>query len=51
MVNRSASSAFSVPKDLLAAAKRAARPKGDLQVEGWRRTWLSRLSELLIGKD
>jgi hypothetical protein len=42
---------ISLPKDLLSEAKRAAKPKGEqLRVEGWRNSWLSRLSELLVGK-
>ncbi len=41
-----------LPKDLLAESKRAPKPKGDpLHVEGWRSSWLSRISELLVGKD
>jgi hypothetical protein len=43
---------INLPKDLLSEAKRAAKPKKDqLNVEGWRSSWLSRLSELLVGKD
>jgi hypothetical protein len=43
---------INLPKDLLSEAKRAARPKNDqLRVEGWRNSWLSRISELLVGKD
>jgi hypothetical protein len=52
MVNRSMSSGFQVPKDLLAEAKRTPKPKSEaLRVEGWRRSWLSKISELLVGKD
>ncbi len=42
---------ISLPKDLLSEAKRAGKPKGEqLRIEGWRNSWLSRLSELLVGK-
>ncbi len=41
-----------LPKDLLAEAERVAQRKDrQLRVEGWRRSWLTRLSELLVGKD
>jgi len=41
-----------LPKDLLSEAKRQSMPQGQqLHVEGWRTTWLSRISELLVGKD
>jgi hypothetical protein len=43
---------LNLPKDLLSEAKRASKPKGEqLHVEGWRNSWLSRISELFIGKD
>jgi len=43
---------ISLPKDLLAEAKRATKERQDvLHVEGWRNSWLSRLSEKLVGKD
>ena len=43
---------LNLPKDLLSEAKRAAKPKSEqLRVEGWRNSWLSRISELLVGKD
>ena len=44
---------LNLPKDLLSEAKRQ-QPKlnkDQLRVEGWRTSWLSRLSELLVGKD
>ena len=42
----------SLPKDLVSEAKRATETKSpQLHVEGWRNSWLSRLSELLVGKD
>ena len=41
-----------LPKDLLSEAKRAPKPKDEqLRVEGWRNSWLSRISEKLVGKD
>jgi hypothetical protein len=41
-----------LPKDLLSESKRAPKPKSEqLHVEGWRNSWLSRISELLVGKD
>jgi hypothetical protein len=43
---------FEPPKDLLSEAKRAPKPENDqLHVEGWRNSWLMRISELLVGKD
>ncbi len=44
---------LNLPKDLLVEAKRHARPRlpeAQLRVEGWRSSWLSRVSELLVGK-
>jgi hypothetical protein len=41
-----------LPKDLVLEAKRQPKPiKEQLRVEGWRTSWLSRISELLVGKD
>lgn len=41
-----------LPKDLLSEANRQLKPNKDqLKVEGWRNSWLSRFSELLVGKD
>jgi hypothetical protein len=43
---------INLPKDLLAEAKRANQSHKDrLHVEGWRNSWLSRISEKLVGKD
>lgn len=43
---------LNLPKDLLSEAKRASAPQSEqLHVEGWRNSWLSRISELLVGKD
>jgi hypothetical protein len=41
-----------LPKDLLSEAKRQPKPYADqLRVEGWRTSWFSRLSEMLVGED
>jgi hypothetical protein len=43
---------MALPKDLLSEAQRIPKSTGDpLHVEGWRNSWLSRVSELLVGKD
>jgi hypothetical protein len=43
---------LNLPKDLLSEARRAPKTKSEqLRVEGWRTSWLSRISELLVGKD
>jgi hypothetical protein len=43
---------LNLPKDLLSEAKRQNKPANDrFEVEGWRTSWLSRISELLVGKD
>jgi hypothetical protein len=43
---------LNLPKDLLSEAKRQTKPKDEqLHVEGWRTSWLSRISEFLVGKD
>ena len=43
---------LNLPKDLVSEAKRQPKPAGDkLQVEGWRTSWLSRLSEIFVGKE
>ena len=43
---------FDLPKDLLAEAKRQPKPQVDeLKIDGWRNSWVSRLSEMLLGKD
>jgi hypothetical protein len=40
-----------LPKDLVTEAKRQIKPTSErLTVEGWRTSWLSRLSEVLVGK-
>jgi hypothetical protein len=54
MVDNSMTGTYQInlPKDLLSEAKRAPKPKNEqLRVEGWRNSWLSRISELLVGKD
>jgi hypothetical protein len=51
MADNSMTGTFQIPKDLLSEAKRT-KPKNDrLHVEGWRNSWLTRLAEMLVGKD
>jgi len=46
------SSQLDLPQDLILEAKRQSKPKSEqFRVEGWHRSWLSRISELLVGKD
>ena len=44
---------LNLPKDLLSEAKRrqSKQQPDQLRVEGWRTSWLSRISEILVGKD
>jgi hypothetical protein len=43
---------INLPKELLNASKRTGAPKSEqLHVEGWRNSWLSRISEFFVGKD
>ena len=43
---------INLPKDLLLESDRASKAKSEqLHVEGWRNSWLSRISEMLVGKD
>jgi hypothetical protein len=43
---------ISLPQDLLTEAKRVKEPKNEqLRVEGWRNSWLSKVAELLVGRD
>jgi hypothetical protein len=43
---------INLPKDLLLEANRASKAKSEhFHVEGWRNSWLSRISEMLVGKD
>ena len=52
MADHSMTGTFQIPQDLLSEAKRASKPKSDrLHVEGWRNSWLSRIAEMLVGKD
>ena len=54
MIDNSMTGTFqiSLPQDLLSEAKRATKQKTEhLHVEGWRNSWLSRISEMLVGKD
>ena len=39
-------------QDLLHVAKRVPKPSQEqLRIEGWRGSWLSRLAEVLVGRD
>ena len=41
-----------LPQELLSeSARQSKRSRDELQVEGWRNSWLSRLSELLVGRE
>jgi hypothetical protein len=54
MVDKSMTGTFQIklPKELVTASQRAPRPKGEqLRVEGWRNSWLSRLSEIIVGRE
>ena len=54
MVDESMTGTFQInlPKDLLSEARRQPKPKNEqLKVEGWRSSWLSKVSEMLVGKD
>ncbi len=54
MVDKSMTGTFQInlPKDLLSEARRQPKPKNEqLKVEGWRPSWLSKISEMLVGKD
>ena len=43
---------LNLPKELLSEAKRQSKSKPEqLRVEGWRNSWLTRISEMLVGKD
>jgi hypothetical protein len=43
---------INLPKDLLSEARKQPKPKKEhLKVEGWRSSWLTRVSEMLVGKD
>jgi hypothetical protein len=43
---------INLPKDLLSEARKQPKPKKEhLKVEGWRTSWLTRVSEMLVGKD
>jgi len=54
MVDKSMTGSFQInlPKDLLSEARRQPKPKNEqLKVEGWSSSWLSKVSEMLVGKD
>jgi hypothetical protein len=41
-----------LPKELLSESRRQPKPKHEeLKVEGWRSSWFSKVSELLVGRD
>jgi hypothetical protein len=43
---------INLPKDLLSEAKRIPKVKKDqFKVEGWRNSWLTRISEMFVGKE
>jgi len=43
---------LNLPKDLVQEAKRQPKPINEqFRVEGWRTSWLTRISEILVGKD
>jgi hypothetical protein len=43
---------FQLPKDLVFESKRQPKPKDEhLRVEGWANSWLTRIAELVVGKD
>jgi hypothetical protein len=43
---------MNLPRELLVEAKRTPKPKNEqLHVEGWRNSWLTRIAEMLVGKD
>ena len=54
MVDKSMTGTFQInlPKDLLSEARRQPKPRAEqMKVEGWRSSWLSKVSEMLVGKD
>jgi hypothetical protein len=54
MVDKSMTGTFQIklPKELVTASQRTPKPQGEqLRVEGWRNSWLSRLTELLVGRE
>jgi len=54
MADNTMPSAFQskLPKELLAAAQRTSKAKGEqLRVEGWRHSWFTRLSEIIVGRE
>jgi hypothetical protein len=54
MIDKSMTGSYQInlPKDLLSEASKQPKPKKEhLKVEGWRTSWLTKVSEILIGKD
>jgi hypothetical protein len=43
---------FTLPEELLTASKRQPKLREDgFKVEGWRTSWFSKVSEMLIGQE
>lgn len=43
---------INLPKELLNESRRQTKRQNDqLKVEGWRSSWLSKVSEMLVGRD
>ena len=54
MIDKSMQDSYQInlPKDPLSEARKQPKPNREhLKVEGWRTSWLTRVSERLIGKD
>jgi hypothetical protein len=54
MADHTSTGTFQIPfpQDLLLESRQAAKPTTDqLRVEGWRKSWFSRLAEMLTGED
>jgi hypothetical protein len=54
MVDKTDTGTFqlNLPKELLTEAKREPKKQPEqLKVDGWRYSWFSRLSEMIVGKD
>jgi hypothetical protein len=55
MAEHSATDSYQIqlPAELISEAQRQPRPvsRDQLKVEGWRTSWLSRLTELLAGRE
>ncbi len=54
MIDKSKQDSYQIdlPKELLSEAEKQPKPEQEhLEVEGFRTSWLTRVSEMLIGKD